>query len=119
MADVSNHAETYGLFIQALCGARSPYATAILETGMFGDCLLATLGATWEELSYSTRELFDIFPIELYAPLRGTFVPAGSDFAVCQAFLLRPLQSPFFDQQTLAFISLAGSAPLQDHCRQS
>lgn len=72
-----------------------------------------------EGLPYARREPLNVFPVQLSAAFGLTFISAGADILIGEAFLFRALERGLFDQNSLPLVAFAGAAPFQDNAKSN
>jgi hypothetical protein len=118
MSQVSDDGQPDGLTIQRLGRSRPSNASAVFEAGVLRYFCFPSSRACREKLSYPCSELIYI-PTVQFVPASGRSLSSQlPDIRVGQALFFRPLQSLSFDEQSLAFISLSSTTPLQHNRRK-
>ena len=82
---------------------------------MFGDLLIPTGGAVWEQFSDPMCERLNVLLVEILAADSFSLSSSCPDFVVSQTFGFRLLQRLLFDKQPLAFIASARAAEFQNN----
>jgi hypothetical protein len=118
VADMCDHREADGVFVERLCGGTPADAAAVLATCMLGDLCLAAFGTVGIEFADADRKASKVLRIEFRATRDRALPLRLSRCGVCRAFLRRSCERIILDEEALAFVALTRSAPLEDDCRE-
>jgi hypothetical protein len=109
--NVCDDSQADRLLVQVLRGGTPTDAAAVLAAGMLGDLRLASLGTAGIEFPDSFGKPNDVLLIQVRPALGGAGAPRLPCGGVRRALLLRLLEGGFFDQESLAFVSLSRPTP--------
>jgi hypothetical protein len=115
MPDVCNHGKLHGLLIESFRRFRATNSPAVLQTGMFSPGTVGSGRACRKELANPLCKLLHVLSIEFRATFGLSLTAASAHVGIGKALRLRLLQSCLLDQDALALIPLAGTAPLEHH----
>lgn len=115
MTDPRDNRQGHGLLIELLGSSRSPDSAAMLAAGMLGDLFWCIGGTSGVQASNYFGEFSHVSSIHCLALDLLAPSPDRPLLFVAQAFLLSLFDCFGLSEDALAFISLAGPAPLQDN----
>jgi len=113
--DMRRYGKPDGVFVEFLRRGASADSAAVFQAGVLGDANFTPFRTTREQITNSLSELVDILLIDLLSFLRFALSAPLAHLRIVEAFLLSLIESGLFDQQSLPFVTLPRTAPLQDH----
>ncbi len=119
VANMGDDGQTNGVLIQSLCGGRTTDPAAVFGARVFGYGRRRLGRASGIELANAFCKLLDVGEVQFRPALRLTHSTLRPGALICQTFDFGLCQSRFLDQESLAFVTLSGLAPLQDNGRES